>query len=555
MIAVVRSYRVGSTAVVSAMCDAIGLSETIDECVNWDEKQCRLSPGTRVKAIIINILAGRSPLYLVHEFYETMDLPALFGDGVKASDFEDYSLARALDKVSEAEPKKVFSSVTLKAHSLENVGLSRLHGDTSSWTFSGIFEDDEDEELPPPLKITKGYNKDHKPGSKQLLYGLVVSEEKIPLIGDVIDGNTSDKAWNSRVLDELSTLMTEDQLRSLTYVADSAFVTPENLKKAKSLKFISRLPGTYALETSLKEKAWELGNWQNVGVIAGTVKKDSAVYRYQEFTETLYDQEYRFVVVHSSKLDAKKLKTLKKIIEKQQQELEKAAKKLASNTYACRPDAEAALAAAQKEQRNAFFTLEGQIIELEQLVKRPGRGRPKKDQAPEYETVYQVDGKVSTLDQAAFQHEKERLSCFVLITNILDTSKDGGSILSEYKSQSSVELQFKAIKDPEFVGSMYLKRPDRIQALAYVVLMAVLVKNLIERRVRRAMKMESEPLIMPGKKKSWEPTGDKILDLFSGIDVVMTGPGKREFSMGRRFPDRLFRLVGFSPDVYLKVSR
>jgi transposase len=91
------------------------------------------------------------------------------------------------------------------------------------------------------------------------------------------------------------------------------------------------------LETSLKEKAWELGNWPNVGVITGTVKKDSAVYRYQEFTETLYDQEYRFVVVHSSKLDTKKLKTLEKNIEKQQQELEKAAKKLASNTYAC-PD-------------------------------------------------------------------------------------------------------------------------------------------------------------------------------------------------------------------------
>lgn len=98
---------------------------------------------------------------------------------------------------------------------------------------------------------------------------------------------------------------------------------------------------------------------------------------------------------------------------------------------------------------------------------------------------------------------------------------------------------------------MYLKRPDRIQALAYVVLMAVLVKNLS--KVRRAMKVETEPLMMPGKKKSWEPTGDKILDLFSGIDVVMMGLGNSEFSMGRRFSERLFRLVGFSPDVYLRV--
>jgi len=31
------------------------------------------------------------------------------------------------------------------------------------------------------------------------------------------------------------------------------------------------------------------------------------------------------------------------------------------------------------------------------------------------------------------------------------------------------------------------------------------------------MKMETEPLMMPGKNKSWEPTWDKILDLYSGI--------------------------------------
>jgi hypothetical protein len=55
----IRSFRVGSSGIVSAMCDAIRLVETIDASVHWDEKQCHLSPGTRVKAMIINILAGR----------------------------------------------------------------------------------------------------------------------------------------------------------------------------------------------------------------------------------------------------------------------------------------------------------------------------------------------------------------------------------------------------------------------------------------------------------------------------------------------------------------
>jgi transposase len=245
----------GSSAVVGAMCDAIKLVEAIAASVSWDENQCRLSPGTRVKAMIINILSGRRPLYFVHEFYEDMDLPPLFGRGVKAEDFEDHSLARALDKLSQANAKKVFRSVTLQALTPEQVAIGRLHGDTTSWTLTGVF--DEGEDTPPDwLRVTKGYNKDHQPGSKQFVYGLVVTEDRIPLIGDVSDGNTSDKTWNGRILEELSALMTEDQLKEIIYVADSAFITPDNLEKVKPLKFISRLPGNYALETTLKERAW-----------------------------------------------------------------------------------------------------------------------------------------------------------------------------------------------------------------------------------------------------------------------------------------------------------
>lgn len=52
--------------------------------------------------------------------------------------------------------------------------------------------------------------------------------------------------------------------------------------------------------------------------------------------------------------------------------------------------------------------------------------------------------------------------------------REGAPGVREYKEQTSVELQFKAIKEPEFVGAMYVKKPERLEALAYVVLLAVL---------------------------------------------------------------------------------
>lgn len=543
-------YRVGSTGVIGAMCDAVGLTKTIDACVTWDEDQCKLSPGTRIKAIIINILSGRDPLYLVHEFFEYMDLEPLFGAGVHYTDFKDYALARALDKIFEVGAQKVFSNVALQAIAKEEVTFSRIHADTTSWTVTGTY-DGYDTSAEDQLTITKGYNKDHRPGSKQFIYGLVVTEEKIPLIGHVVDGNVSDKVWNTKALEELSSKMNKQQLEQLTYVADSSFVTPENLKKAKDLKFISRLPNVYSLETTLKKKAWEANAWKDIGVIAKTVKKDSASYRYQEFEAPLYEQDYRFIVVHSSKLDVKKVKTLEKNISLLREKLEKTTAVLMTESFACIPDAETAIAKFKNEHRNEFFSIEGQVIATNQAVKREGKGRPKKDESREYQTVYQLELKVGELNQAAFQREKERLSCFVLVTNIMDSSKSGATILDEYKSQSSVELQFKAIKDPEFVGALYLKRPERIQALAYVVLMALLIKNLLARRVRNALKTETEPLIMPGKVKSWTPTADKILDMFSVVNVIHTTPGVREISMTRGFPKRLFELARINPDVYL----
>jgi transposase len=98
---------------------------------------------------------------------------------------------------------------------------------------------------------------------------------------------------------------------------------------------------------------------------------------------------------------------------------------------------------------------------------------------------------------------------------------------------------------------MYLKRPERVEALAYVVLMAVLIKNLLERRVRKALKNEQEPLILPGNKKSFEPTGDKILEIFSVIDVIVFSSNHKELSE-TSFPTRLFKLASLEPEIYLR---
>ena len=118
------------------------------------------------------------------------------------------------------------------------------------------------------MHIRYGYNRDHGPDLKQFNCGLVVSGDGIPIIGEAMDGNTQDKVWNRRVLEELVERLS-GSLGDLVYVADSAVVMGDSLDIAalKGIKFISRLPAVFNQEKEVKDRAWAEGGWAEVNGI------------------------------------------------------------------------------------------------------------------------------------------------------------------------------------------------------------------------------------------------------------------------------------------------
>lgn len=91
--------------------------------------------------------------------------------------------------------------------------------------------------------------------------------------------------------------------------------------------------------------------------------------------------------------------------------------------------------------------------------------------------------------------------------NILDAKEHlAEKVLRDYKEQTAVELQFMAIKEPEFIGAMFVKKPERLGALAYVVLLAAMVRAIIQRRARRYAEANDEELPIPGKRTTKRPT-------------------------------------------------
>ena len=537
-------FHSGPAALISALFDELKIGQTIDEMVRWDEAQCRMSPGTRIKALVINIFGRKRPLYRIDESYEHMDIENLFGRGISLEDLTDYNLARALDKLAERGPHEVFSTLCLRAICHEQIALKYLYNDTTSISVHGDYE--YAEATDPDFFITFGYSKDKRPDLKQFLYGLSVTEEKIPVAAEVNSGNLSDKAWNFDYIEKLASTLSPEVLSGVIYVADSALVTDANLEKLKQhgLKFISRLPGNFSLEEELKDKAWAENEFTELGCFSS--RKDAASYRYLELSASIANEQYRFLVVYSSKLDGRKARSLEKKLDKTNNALDKEIKNKMKETYACAPDAEAACAQFIKEHRDEHFSIKGRVVSEEK--RKPGR--PGKDSLTN--TVYRLELEAS-LDQEAVNRTKERLSCFVLITN-LDQSYSPHEVLKQYKSQNNVETSFKFLKDPLFVGPIFLKKPERVEALAYVLLMALLIFNLLERRVREAMKSETEPLIIPGKVKTFTPTAKKILESLERVMTMTTDdPNRRAFGSRFKVP-RVLGLAGFPPDIYLDVK-
>jgi Transposase len=557
----IRAKVVGATAFIAQVCRDLGIADKVNRMVEWDQKQWKLSPGTRVVALIINIICHRQPLYRVWEFYEHLDLGLLFDQPVTLEDLNDDGFARTLDRLhASGELRRLVHTVALAAVRRLPLGIRSVHADTTSISLQGEFEGTESDrdfqrENPdrPLLNITHGYSKDHRPDLKQFIYGLVVSKEGLPLLATVNDGNTSDKKWNLEVIREIQQSFLDPV--ELLYVADSALITRENLEEMAraGLRFVSRLPETYKVAGEFKERAFEENRWELIGRLAES--PHGAVYRSCSYTGELYGRTYRFIVVHSSSKDKRSLKALEKRIDEERTALEAAVAQLGKERFACREDAQKAWDQFADERRPRYHRLEGEVV-AEEVVKRPP-GRPRRDAPVPTITRYAIRARVLPPTEEQRQMEEAKASTFVLITTEPEDVYSDAAILEEYKLQTAVETRFRNLKSrPNIVDNIYVKSLRRAEALAYVFLLALIVASYIEIKIRQELAVRQRPFLVPGNRWTQRPTMTMIFDVLSSVCILQI-PSER--GLRRFLPDdtdprvyELLDLMGFDHRVYTR---
>ena len=92
-------------------------------------------------------------------------------------------------------------------------------------------------------------------------------------------------------------------------------------------------------------------------------------------------------------------------------------------------------------------------------------------------------------DASAIAKETKAYGRFILATNVLEAPQLGSDeMIVKYKEQQSAERGFGFLKDPLFfTDSVFLKSPERIEALALVMGLCLLVYTLGQRLLRQAL--------------------------------------------------------------------
>lgn len=540
----------GASQLIGALYDELGIGKQIDAALKWDRMQWKVSPGTHMKAMVMNVLCGRRPLYLMEEFYQGLDVEQLFGPGIQAADFNDDALGRTLDRVHEAGSWKLYSSLALSTLRKLEMPLDTIHSDTTSFTVYGDYEDQKS------LAITHGYSKDKRPDLKQIVIGMGVTPQRIPVLAGAENGNLDDKTWNRAFIKRLREVLADEEWEGLTYVADSALATEESFRmmKEKGLPFITRLPDTFGLATELKEEASFKGNWEAIGALGEG--KEPAEYKLQSFTDRLYGQELHFVVVHSSHLEERGVAAAHKQIEKEAQAIQKPLKQLEGERYSCQQDAERSKAAflKQAKQKWKWHACQLEVVEEEYVLPRAEKGRPKAGEVRETGRRWRIATEIA-LSEETVLGKSQQLGMFIIVSSHAESEAwSAEKILRTYKGQSAAETRFRLLKDPVYLDAIYLKQPQRVEALCIVVVMALLLYGVLEWRVRERLKQESEPLLLPGKRKSHAPTGEMLLALLQTIQLTLLRSGRQTRRMlspkiGENVK-RVVELAGYSMDIY-----
>ncbi len=519
---------------VRLLCDRLNWSGVIDTIMPWDAARAEIRPSTVLLGLLMNLLVRRTPLYHVEQWAETMPLGLLLGPEVKAEQLNDDACGRALEKLAQYG-EQIVATLAVRIRALSAQGPAFLHSDTTAFSLFGDYPD-----VPgAQVRITFGHSKQHRPDLVQVMLGLTVDGQGNVLLGQMLDGNQSDKAWHPEWLEDLAQRLPEPLWGHDLYISDSAVITPKALERLTELEvhYLGRLPENYHLCRDVKAQAWvapdlftEMGSF--------SPKKHAANYKAQFRAGRLYDRDVRCLVVHSDALDKRKERTLQREVAQERERLEQLKASLEERRFSCCDDAELAAASEIHALRCKWHAPTFTVHEETVIKRRPGR--PKKDAPPPTRQEFRVQLAIPQPNPGQLKAERQRRSTFVLVTD--DYHLDARQLLEAYKGQDHAEHAFRWMKDDPHLDAFYVQKPDRVAGIGMLLVLGLQLVRWMRSLVRSALK-DQEPLVLPDKRVLPAPSDRVIIESLAPIWLAKVRHQGQEWYQWAAVPPHSARIL------------
>jgi len=516
-----ESLRIGGLPIIQPFLDGLQVHVFLDELLGKPDARLKLPVVDSALLLLRNFTLSRHPLYGVPEWTRQFDpgwlklLPNQIGL------INDDRLGRTLDKVFLADRRTMLTRFII--HMVEQFGidLKRLHNDSTSITFSGEYrerparQDGRDR-----LRLVRGYNKDHRPDLKQLVWSLTITDDgAVPVHYNVYDGNTNDDTTHRGIWDSLVKIVDSPEF---IYVADCKLCSRDNMAHicGNGGHFITVLPRSRKEEVRFKK--WiqhHPVDWQLIWDRPHLRRKHDPPERFEAVEDPAISAEgYRIIWYRSSEKWKRDECWRDDLIQAARQDLHRLGERAGKRKLKTREQVQAAADEILERTATRHWVKVRIESHPQETYKQKGPGRPGKDTRYTrfVKTIYRP---VVTLDAEAIKASATADGIFPLITDLPAEQMSPLEILSIYKYQPFVEKRHEQLKTAAGVVPVNFRTPERIEAYLFLYFIAVTVHALIERRVREAMKargLTSIPLY-PEERKCRAPTADKILDLFGSL--------------------------------------
>jgi transposase len=485
--------QVGAIPVVYPLLEALQVRQTVN---GLGMSGADIDLGRVVEVLTLNRLLAPHPLNRVGQWVEQSVVGTMFG--LEGGQLYDQRFGRALDNL---QPILAEAWVQLVSRAVrqEKIDVGVLHWDTTSIYLEGDYEASE--------LASYGHSSEGRSGHKQVKIGLdVTSRERVPLLYWLLAGRRADITTPVPNLTHIATFLERPECATLTtrplVVGDCKMIIPAAVAAAHRLHLYYLGPWeadntVKAVIRTVNEQEWANSELEYRPQRHFPADRPFIPYRgvWRPFVVEYEGRVYhdRALVVWTAgkqQLDEDKRKHyLKRLLNR----LAEIKKMLNTRRYASREYTAHQIALAK-------------------------RGNPAKGLVQTELTG--PDGQLKltfAIDRAALAQAQALDGKYLLGTNAPELSAT--QVLTLFKAQDGVEKSNRTLKGPLCVRPLYLHSDQRIESLIFIILLALLVRVLLQLRCRRAGLSFSTDRILA----AFAPLGATELTFVDGSHLCQLG--------------------------------